>query len=189
MNPELKLRIVNIEPFALKLESVFKPNEIVLDESKKSDVNKELTRLENYFRSGKKTLLKDGANIDFKLIGGASQISTTYQGGNEKLAQDRASKFKEYMINFYKENQIPELVEFVNTKMKVETVMGQTPYIDIKTKYAGKTDPASVESANKDKATNDANKAKYDSEQFISLELKYITTVSGGNVEPTNVKK
>lgn len=174
-NVELNLVIrKEPDPFLLKINGLFKPNEVILDESKKSDVDKELTRLELYFREHKDSILKDESKLVFKLIGGASQIATTYPGGNQKLSQDRANFFKKYMLDYFKASNVPGLIDLINRKLQVELVIGQTPYIDIKTKYAGKTDPASINAANKDKAINDANKAKYDAEQFVSLELKTI---------------
>jgi hypothetical protein len=167
---KLTVKIVNKEPFVMKLNDTFKPNVVVLNDMAKIDLDRELGRLENYIlQNNIINLIKGGSGLTFTIIGGSSQIPTTYQGGNEKLSQDRANNIKQYMINYFAENK--NISEFIKNNAKVSSIMGQTPYIDIKTKYAGKTDQASIDSANKDKATNDANKDKYNAEQFVEVKL------------------
>ncbi len=160
-----------IPEYVLDLGSFFAPNIDTIDEAKKNEVNTKLKDFETYFNTNKNILRQPGAPVDFNIIGGASQVSTTYAGGNQKLAEARANNLKNYMIALFKTSN-PDLSKYVAQTAEVTTVMGQTPYIDVKTKYAGKIDQASIDSANKDKASNDANKAKYDAEQFVKLSIK-----------------
>lgn len=167
---KLTVKIVNNEPFVMKLNDTFKPNVVVLNDLSKIDLDRELGRLENYIlQNNILNLIKGGSGFTFTIVGGSSQIPTTYQGGNEKLSQDRANNIKQYMINYFAENK--NISEFIKNNAKISTIMGQTPYIDVKTKYAGKTDQASIDSANKDNATNATNKDKYNAEQFVEVKL------------------
>jgi hypothetical protein len=167
---KLTVKTFTKEPFVMKLNNTFKPNEVVLNDMAKIDLDRELGRLENYIlQNNIINVIKGGSSLIFTIVGGSSQIPTTYQGGNEKLSQDRANNIKQYMINYFAENK--NISDFIKNNAKTSTIMGQTPYIDIKTKYAGKTDQASIDSANKDKAINDANKDKYNAEQFVEVKL------------------
>jgi hypothetical protein len=182
---KLTVKIVNKEPFVMKLNDTFKPNVVVLNDMAKIDLDRELGRLENYIlQNNIINLIKGGSGLTFTIIGGSSQIPTTYQGGNEKLSQDRANNIKQYMINYFAENK--NISEFIKNNAKVSSIMGQTPYIDIKTKYAGKTDQASIDSANKDKATNDANKDKYNAEQFVEVKLSIDNKPTNANTVVAN---
>lgn len=159
------------EPLDLDLGNFFAPNVDTIDESKKTELNEKLSTLEEYFKKQKSNLTRPGAEATFNIIGGASQVSTTYVGGNQKLAEARANNLKKYMIEYFKTSN-PDLSRYIGDVAKVTTVMGETPYIDVKTKYAGKTDQVSIDAANKDNVTNDANKDKYAAEQFVKLSIK-----------------
>ena len=138
------------DSLVIKLNNCFKPNEINFTDIAKIDIDREIIKLENFYNTNKGKLTSPNAQIDFKLIGGASQISTNYEGGNEKLSLDRANSMKKYMLEYFREN--PKLVDFINKNLKISTIIGETPY-------------------SKEVGVTAENKPKYDAEQFIKLEL------------------
>ncbi len=143
---------VTIKPIELDLGNFFAPNVDVIDETKKTELNDMLKPFETYFTENKGALRAPGATdkYTFTFVGGASQVATTYQGGNQALAQARANNLKNYVITLYKTSN-PDLSRFISQVATVTTVMGKTPYV---------------------KGTDNPQDPKFLAEQFVKLSLK-----------------
>lgn len=141
-----------IKPFELDLGNFFAPNVDVIDEAKKVELNEKLKAFETFFDASKTALRAPGATdkYTFTFVGGASQVATTYQGGNQALAQARANNLKNYITTLYKTSN-PDLSRFISQVASVTTVMGKTPYV---------------------KGTDNAQDPKFLAEQFVKLSLK-----------------
>jgi hypothetical protein len=142
---------IPIEPFESNLGNFFAPNVDTIDETKKNELNNELTTLNDYFTKHKDALRKPGAPIIFNVIGGASQVTTTYAGGNQKLAEARANNLKTYMITYFKTSN-PDLSRYIGQVAQVTTVIGKTPYVQ------GKDNPQDP---------------KFLAEQFVKVSIKF----------------
>jgi hypothetical protein len=152
LNPGfVSIKPVDIEPYEKSVGDTFVPNEDTIDDAKKVELNKELDDFGVYYSAHEAALQAPGATDKYtmEILGSASQVTTTYAGGNQKLAENRAINLKKYMIDYFK-TSLPKLSKLIGFVAETKGVVGPTPYV---------------------KGTDKPDDPKFLAEQFVKLQI------------------